>query len=94
MKKLTILLLLLLSVPAFPASVIRQAKEAIKKKQNLEATAKNLLAEAAKPENKHADRVECYILAAECWKRVNDEEKMKVYLKQKEDAKEVFSIIR
>lgn len=94
MKKLTILLLLLLSVPAFPASVIRQAKEAIKKKQNLEATAKNLLAEAAKPETKHADRVECYILAAECWKRVNDAENMKLYLKQKYDTTKFFSSIR
>ena len=82
MKKLTILLFLALSIPAFSASVLRQAKDAIKKKQNLEATAKTLLAEAAKPETKHADRVECYLLAAECWKRVNDAENMKLYLKQ------------
>ena len=94
MKKLTILLLLALALPAFSANVIRQAKEAIKKKQNLEATAKNLLAEAAKPETKHADRVECYILAAECWKRVNDAENMKLYLKQKYDTVKFFSSIQ
>ena len=94
MKRLTILFLLLISIPAFPASVIRQAKEAIKKKQNLEATAKTLLAEAAKPETRHADRVECYILAAECWKRVNDAENMKLYLKQKYDTAKFFSSIR
>lgn len=94
MKKLTILFLFLLATPAFSASVIRQAKEAIKKKQNLEATAKNLLAEAAKPDTKHKDRVECYVLAAECWKRVNDAENMKLYLHQKYDTAKFFSSIQ
>lgn len=94
MKKLTILLLLALTTHAFSANVLRQAKEAIKKKQNLEATAKNLLAEAAKPETKHADRVECYVLAAECWKRVNEAENMKLYLKQKYDTAKFFSSIQ
>lgn len=94
MKKLTILLFLSLSIPAFSASVLRQAKDAIKKKQNLEATAKTLIAEAAKPETKHADRVECYLLAAECWKRVNDAENMKLYLKQNYDTVKFFSSIQ
>ena len=93
MKKLTILLLLLLATPAFSASVIRQAKEAIKKKQNLEATAKLLLDEADKSETKHAKRVECYVLAAECWKRVNDAENMKLYLHQTYDTVKFFSSI-
>jgi hypothetical protein len=51
------LLLLLLTLPAMAASVIRQAKESIKKKQNLEQVAKNLLAEAEKPETKRKDRI-------------------------------------
>lgn len=94
MKKLTILIFLAVATPAFSANVLRQAKEAIKKKQNLEATAKTLLAEAAKPETKHAERVECYVLAAECWNRVNEAENMKLYLKQKYDTAKFFSSIQ
>ena len=94
MKKLTILLFLSLSLPAFSASVIRQAKEAIKKKQNLEATAKTLLEEAAKPETRHAKRVECYVLAAECWNRVYEAENMKLYLHQKYDTVKFFNSIQ
>ncbi len=94
MKKLIILLLLTIAGPVMGASVIRQAKEAIKKKQNLEATAKKLMEEAAKPGTKHDDRVECYVLAAECWKRVNEAENMKLYLKQKYDTVKFFSSIQ
>jgi len=94
MKKLIILLILGLAMPAYSANVLRQAKEAIKKKQNLEQTAKTLLEEAAKPATTHSDRVECYILAAECWKRVNEAENLKLYLKQKYDTTKFFSSIR
>lgn len=94
MKKLTIIILLALAIPLPAANVLRQAREAIKKKQNLEATAKTLLAEAAKPDTKHDDRVECYVLAAECWKRVNEAENMKLYLKQKYDTVKFFSSIQ
>ena len=78
----------------FTPTCSEYAREAIKKKQNLEATAKTLLQEAAKPETKHADRVECYVLAAECWKRVNEAENMKLYLKQKYDTVKFFSSIQ
>ncbi|MCR5180445.1 MAG: hypothetical protein K6C30_04430 [Bacteroidaceae bacterium] len=94
MKKLIILLFLAIAGPVMGASVIRQAKEAIKKKQNLENTAKKLIEEAAKSETKHADKIECYVLAAECWKRVNEAENMKLYLKQKYDTVKFYSSIQ
>ena len=93
LRKYIIAFLLLLTLPAMAASVIRQAKEAIKKKQNLEQTAKNLLDEAAKPETRHKDKVECLILAAECSQRLYEAENLKLYLKQKYDTAKFFSSI-
>ena len=93
MKKVLFILLLAVSAPAFPASVIRSAKEAIKKKSNLEQTAKTLLAEAVKPETPYKDRIECYQLAAECAKGVYDAENMKLYLKQAYDTTKFFNAI-
>lgn len=93
MKKVIFLFIAFLALPAFSASVIRSAKEALKKKQNLEQTAKNLLAEAVKPETSHKDRIECYQLAAECAKGVYDAENMKLYLKQAYDTTKFFNAI-
>lgn len=93
MKKLLFILLIALTTPVFSASVIRSAKEALKKKSNLEQTAKNLLAEAIKPETSHKDRIECYQLAAECAKGVYDAENMKLYLKQAYDTTKFFNAI-
>lgn len=93
MRKYTFLLLLLLTLPAMAASVIRQAKESIKKKQNLEQVAKNLLVEAEKPETKRKDRILCYQLAAECSQKLYEAENLKLYLKQKYDTVKFFSSI-
>lgn len=93
MRKYVVALLLLLTLPAMAASVIRQAKESIKKKQNLEQTANNLLAEAVKPETKRKDRIECYLLAAECSQKIYEGENLKLYLKQKYDTTKFFSSI-
>ncbi|MBP5770527.1 MAG: hypothetical protein J6W75_04110 [Bacteroidaceae bacterium] len=93
MKKTAFFFFLLITLPAFSASVLRQAREALKKRSNLEQTAKNLLAEAVKPGTLHADRVECYQLAAECSQRINEAENVKLYLKQPYDTVKFFSSI-
>lgn len=93
LRKYTIAIMLLLTLPAMAASVIRQAKESIKKKQNLEQTAKNLLSEAAKPETRHKDKIECLQLAAECSQKLYEGENLKLYLKQKYDTAKFFSSI-
>ena len=86
-------MLAFITLPVFSASVIRQAKEALKKKQNLEQTAKSLLEEAIKPGTPQKDRIECYQLAAECAQRINDAENMKLYLKQAYDTTKFFNAI-
>ena len=93
MRKYILILFSLLSINASAVSVIRQAKEALKKKQNLEQTAKNLLAEAANESTSHADRVECYVLAAECSQRLYEAQNLKLYLKQKYDTAAFYSHI-
>lgn len=85
--------MLTMTLPLMAASVIRQAKESIKKKQNLEQTANNLMAEAAKPETKHKDKIECLLLAAECSQKLYEAENLKLYLKQKYDTAKFFSSI-
>lgn len=82
-----------LAVPAFSASVLRQARDAIKKNQKLDETAKTLIAEATKEGTKHADRVECWRLAAECSRKLQAEENKKMYLKQKADTARFFTLI-
>ena len=93
LRKYTIAIMLMMTLPIMAASVIRQAKEAIKKKQNLEQTANTLLAEAAKPETRHKDKVECLLLAAECSQKLYEAENLKLYLKQKYDTAKFFSSI-
>ena len=93
MKKASFLLFLLVALPVFSASVLKQAREALKKRQNLEQAASNLLAEAAKPTTSRKNKIECYQLAAECSQRINDAENMKLYLKQKYDTTKFFSTI-
>ncbi|MCR4993849.1 MAG: hypothetical protein K6A32_00460 [Bacteroidales bacterium] len=93
LRKYTIALLLLLALPAIGASVIRQAKDNIKKKSQLEQTAKTLLAEAEKEDTKLKTRVECLILAAECSQKLYEAENLKLYLKQKYDTAKFFSSI-
>jgi hypothetical protein len=77
MRKTIITLLLLVTLPAIAANVIKQAKENIKKGSNLEQTEKSLLEEAAKSETKHADKIECMRLAVECNIKMNEAENMK-----------------
>ncbi len=83
----------MVAMPAMSVSVIRQAKDNLKKKQNLEQTAKNLMAEAAKPETKRKERIECLQLAAECSQRLYEAENLRLYLKQKYDTTKFFSSI-
>ena len=93
MRKHLFIILSLLTINVSAASVIRQAKDALKKKQNLEQTAKNLLAEAVKEETSHSDRVECYVLAAECSEKLYEAQNLKLYLKQKYDTVAFYSNI-
>ncbi len=93
LRKYALFALLLLALPAMAASVIRQAKDAMKKKQNLEQTAKTLMAEAAKPETRHKDKIECLQLAAECSQMLYEAENLKLYLKQKYDTAKFFNSI-
>lgn len=85
--------MLAVALPTFAASVLRTAREALKKNQNLEQTAKNLLAEAQRDGVKHADRVECLRLAAECSRKLHADENRKMYLKQKADTARFYSHI-
>lgn len=93
MRKYLLIIFSLLSLNLSAASVIRQAKDALKKKQNLEQTAKNLLAEAVKEGTSHADRVECYVLAAECSQKLYEAQNLKLYLKQKYDTAAFYANI-
>jgi len=93
MRKTIITLLLLVTLPAIAANVIKQAKENIKKGSNLEQTEKSLLEEAAKSETKHADKIECMRLAVECNIKMNEAENMKLYLHQKSDTAKFFNTI-
>ena len=94
MRRYVLYIFLLFSVPATSVNVIRQAKENIKKKQNLEQTQKSLLAEAAKEGTRHKQKLLCYQLAAECSKRINEIENEKLYLKQAYDTVKFYSAIR
>ncbi|MCR5819576.1 MAG: hypothetical protein K6F94_01300 [Bacteroidaceae bacterium] len=93
MKKTIITLLLIVTLPAIAANVIKQAKDNIKKGTKLEETEKNLLAELAKSETKHDDKIECLRLALECNVKMNDAENMKLYLHQKSDTAKFFNTI-
>lgn len=93
MRKYIFIIITLLSLNASAASVIRQAKESLKKKQNLEQTAKNLLAEASKESTSRSDRVVCYVLAAECSQKLYEAQNLKLYLKQKYDTAAFYSNI-
>ncbi|MBO4907329.1 MAG: hypothetical protein J5486_09945 [Bacteroidaceae bacterium] len=86
-----LILLPFAAAPAYADNVIRVAKEAIKKNQRLSETAQNLIAEAAKPETRQRDRVECYRLAAECHLHIHLQENTKLYLQQKYDTAVFFS---
>ena len=93
---ITLIIALVVCLTAIPqmavgANVLRTAKEAIKKNQNLANTAKTLVEEAKKEETKHRDRVECYRLAAECHRRIHLQENTKLYLKQSYDTTLFFS---
>ena len=93
MRRFVFILLLAVTLPAFAVSVLRQAREALKKNQNLDQTAKTLLAEAAKDGVKHADRVECLRLAAECSRKLHADENRKMFLKQKADTARFYGHI-
>ena len=93
MKRFAFILLCVVTLPVFAASVIRQAREALKKNQNLEQTAKTLLAEADKEGVKHADRVQCLRLAAECSRKLHADENRKMFLKQKADTTRFYAHI-
>lgn len=81
----------LLVINVYSSNVIRQAKDALKKKQNLEQTAKNLLAEADKESTKHNDKITCYVMAAECSYKLYEAQNLKLYLKQKYDTTAFFA---
>lgn len=91
---LLFILFVLCSLPLGAANVIRQAKENIKKKQKLEQTVQELVAEAKKEGQKHDRQIECYQLAAECSKLINEAENVKVYLKQPYDTVKFYNSIR
>lgn len=93
MRRIAILLLIAATLPALAASVLRTAKDALKKNQNLENTAKSLLEEAVRDGVKHADRVECLRLAAECSRKLHAEENKKMYLRQKSDTARFYGHI-
>lgn len=96
MKRYMLLLGLLLLCPLYAASanVLRTAKENIKKRQHLEQTARELVAEAQKEGMKHDRQIECYQLAAECSKLINEAENVRVYLKQPYDTVKFFNTVR
>ena len=94
MKKLLFYIFLLVSVPALSNGVTRQARENIKKKQKLEQTVKDLVGLAKKEDTPHRLRIECYMLAAECSKRINEVENEKLYLKQAYDTTKFYASIQ
>ena len=93
MRRIALLLVLTLALPVIAANVLRTARESIKKSSNLGGTEKTLLAEAVKPTTRHADRAECYRLAAECNRKLHDQQNVKLYLKQKYDTAVFFSTL-
>ena len=93
MRKYSFLLFCAFALPLFSASLVRQAREAIKKKQNIEQVAKNLLAEVDKPEVRRKDKIEYLQLAAECSARLYEIENTKLYLKQKYDTTKFYGSI-
>ena len=92
-RRIYLLFFLLFPLAAVAGPYLRQAKENIKKGSNLEQTAQNLFAEALKPETTIPDRVECYRLAAECSKKLNAAENLKLYLHQPYDTVRFFSTV-
>lgn len=88
-----ILVLLTLTLSLSAASVLRSARESLKKNSNLPNTEKTLLAEAAKPTTSHADRAECFRLAAECNRKLHMQQNVKLYLKQKYDTAAFYSTL-
>jgi len=93
MRKYIFILFCALAFPLFSASIVRQAKEAIKKKQNIEKAAKALLDEVAKPEVKAKKKIEYLQLVAECSRRLYEIENTKLYLKQKYDTAKFYNSI-
>lgn len=93
MRRIAFILLLSLTLPVVAASVLRSARESIKKNANLGATEKTLLEEAVKPSTSHADRAECYRLAAECNRKMHSQQNVKLYLKQQYDTTLFFSTL-
>lgn len=93
MRRTVFLMLLLLTLPACAASVLRSARESIKKGANLAGTEKTLLAEAVKPSTTHADQAECYRLAAECNRKLHAQQNVKLYLKQQFDTVQFYATL-
>ena len=75
------------------ANVLRQAREALKKNQNLEQTGQTLVKESEKDDQKLATRVECLRLAAECSRKLHADENRKLYLGQKTDTSKFYAHI-
>ena len=94
MKHSLFIILLACALPVSAGNVLRTAKENLKKRQKLEQTMQELLAESAKPGMKHKQQVECLSLAAECSRGLNESENMKLYLKQAYDTVKFFNSIR
>ena len=93
MRRYLFILICAIALPLFSASVVRQAKDAIKKKSNIEQAIKALLAEVDKPEVKAKDKVEYLQLAAECSERLYEMENTRLYLKQKYDTTKFYGSI-
>ena len=93
MRRLSFLLLLTFTLSVSAVNVLRTARESIKKNSNLGNTEKTLLAEAVKPSTRHADRAECYRLAAECNRKLHDQQNTKLYLKQQYDTVAFYSTL-
>ena len=93
MRRYIFILFCAIALPLFSASVVRQAKDAIKKKSNIEQAIKALLAEVDKPDVKPKDKVEYLQLAAECSERLYEIENTKLYLKQKYDTTKFYASI-
>ena len=94
-RKFLIPLLLLCGLVATVSAenVLKTARQSIKNSKDLDKTATTLIAEAQKAETKTATKVKCYMMAADCSRKLYEAENTKLYLKQAYDTVKLFSNI-
>ena len=96
---LVILFTLLTSSQAFPGEtlklkpLIKAAKAAVKNNKGQEAAEKNLMDVVSRPEVTSEQRADIYFLGEELQRSMNDQENLKLYLKQPYDTLRFFSTI-